>query len=137
MHALTAWDLKFQVSLGYTFTSATLNELDLCCEWDRYEPFWYSWLSVNVLDTSCEWDRHELWGTRIEVHAQLRIPLKSSFTSGVKLEMRKNGLGIWQRFQPQDIFWDFNTRKIGKNANISTTIEAWNTILADFESLEF
>ncbi len=25
MHALTAWDLKFQVCLGYTFTPATLN----------------------------------------------------------------------------------------------------------------
>jgi len=24
MHALTAWDLKFQVCLGYTFTPATL-----------------------------------------------------------------------------------------------------------------
>ncbi len=25
MHALTAWDLKFQICLGYTFTPATLN----------------------------------------------------------------------------------------------------------------
>ncbi len=27
MHALTAWDLKFQVCLGYTFTAATLGWL--------------------------------------------------------------------------------------------------------------
>jgi hypothetical protein len=25
MHALTAWDIKFQICLGYTFTPATLN----------------------------------------------------------------------------------------------------------------
>jgi hypothetical protein len=25
LHALTAWDLKFQVCLGYTFTAATLG----------------------------------------------------------------------------------------------------------------
>ncbi len=29
LHALTAWDLKFQVCLGYTFTPATLNKINV------------------------------------------------------------------------------------------------------------
>jgi hypothetical protein len=33
MHALTAWDLTFQVSLGYTFTPATLHYM--ACSEDR------------------------------------------------------------------------------------------------------
>jgi hypothetical protein len=49
---------------------------------------------VNKLGTSCERDRHELCGTTvglsvndlIKVCAQLRIPPKSLFTSGDKLE---------------------------------------------------
>ncbi len=36
---------------------------------------------------SCKQDDHELIGTRIKVHAKLRILLKSSFASWCKLEM--------------------------------------------------
>ncbi len=36
---------------------------------------------------SCEQDDRALIGTRIKVHAKLRIPLKSSFASRCKLEM--------------------------------------------------
>ncbi len=41
MHAQTAWDLKFQVCLGYTFTPATLvlfinlNITLACCAWEQ------------------------------------------------------------------------------------------------------
>jgi len=33
MHALTAWDLNFQVCLGYTFTPATLHNI---YSWSTY-----------------------------------------------------------------------------------------------------
>jgi hypothetical protein len=42
MHALTAWDLKFQVCLGYTFTPATLDLLltGPCSSWSQgYKTF--------------------------------------------------------------------------------------------------
>ncbi len=35
-----------------------------------------SWSSVNEQDKGCELDKHELCVTRIEAHAQLRIPQK-------------------------------------------------------------
>jgi hypothetical protein len=40
---------------------------------------------MNKLDKSFVKDQHECCGTIIQVHAQLDIPLKSSFTSGEKL----------------------------------------------------
>jgi hypothetical protein len=51
MHALTAWDLKFQVCLGYTFTPATLSPAS-AWQWhnNQYCSFYvHKLMTVNAL----------------------------------------------------------------------------------------
>jgi len=69
---------------------------------------------LNELDTICEWKGRDLCGTRIQVHAQLRIPLKSLITSEGKLDMScKRGQAIWLTIRPQVAFLhsDYNYSK--------------------------
>jgi hypothetical protein len=46
MHALTAWDLTFQVSLGYTFTPATCSQL---LHWFKVVAFLNKHLMIALL----------------------------------------------------------------------------------------
>ncbi len=69
LHALTAWDLKFQVCLGYTFTSATLICVALPKEAKASTVVSDTWLLVVDVDNRfanklCQWKRarkNSLW----------------------------------------------------------------------------
>jgi hypothetical protein len=72
--------------LGSTNTQVQrLNSESSVNEWARHEFWTCEWL-VNEQGMSCEWNRHELCRSTVYVYAQLRLSLKSLFTSGYKLE---------------------------------------------------
>jgi hypothetical protein len=64
-----------------------MNELDPSCEQDRYELLGILSQKSKPKELSCEQDGCELCGARIQVHCSTKFPIKSSFTSGNKLEI--------------------------------------------------
>jgi hypothetical protein len=49
LHVLTAWDLKFQVCLGYTSTPAALKRTSVTAFHDMmFDKFWKAFLSCQL-----------------------------------------------------------------------------------------